>query len=170
MHVIIKNTSANDKFTFTFPGQVGTYVTTLSTSDTGYTTYNIDLSADAGWDGNINGLSMNFDKLDDAANIDNVNAILIDQVIFNSVPLTVGRDEITNLSLYPNPVKDILTIKSNSELASIKIFNVVGQKVFEQNSQLSERINLSELHAGVYFVKLTDNENRVSTRKIILEK
>ncbi len=169
LHVRIKNTSTNDELTFLFPGQTATYIKTLSTQDTDYATYDFDLSADAGWTGNVNGLAFKFDKFDVAANVDNVNPILIDEVIFNSTSLSVGIDEITNLTLYPNPFNDRLSIKSDSNLASIEIYNLLGQKVFEQKSQLNEEINLSTLNNGTYIIKLFDTRNRISTRKLIVE-
>ena len=56
--------------------------------------------------------------------------------------------------MYPNPVKDYLTIES-ANAAVVKIYSVSGQMLSEQN--ISEGINtidLSNLNAGIYFISV----------------
>ena len=69
--------------------------------------------------------------------------------------LGVPTEEKLVLQYAPNPVKDVLTIDSNAVLQSIAVYNVLGQKVFEQslNSHHST-IDLSSLRTGNYIAKL----------------
>lgn len=60
---------------------------------------------------------------------------------------------------YPNPVIDILNIEGNENNAKIQVFDLKGSQVIEENST---KINMSNLDAGIYFVK-TEN----ATIKII---
>ncbi len=54
------------------------------------------------------------------------------------------------ISLYPNPVKDFLTIKVES-FQSVEVFSVIGQQVMTSTEQV---IDLDGLHQGVYFVRI----------------
>jgi len=73
-------------------------------------------------------------------------------------------DEIHNneskFSLYPNPAKDIVNIKSHQNLDQIKIYNANGLLVkFISNLNNASVINISDLPAGIYLVK-ANNENK----------
>ena len=57
------------------------------------------------------------------------------------------------VTMYPNPVKDQLTIESNKPIEQIGLFNVLGQEVrsFKPQDTLI-RIDVSNLNTGVYFI------------------
>jgi hypothetical protein len=62
-----------------------------------------------------------------------------------------------------------LTINTNNlELSSINIFDILGKKVFSQNTFTTNSLNVSQLKSGVYFVKITAQNNSI-TKKIIIE-
>lgn len=66
----------------------------------------------------------------------------------------------SDVSVYPNPVADNLTVKYNStDKAQIEVYNIAGQKmntVSAQNGQAM--VDVSKLKSGVYFVQIkTDN-------------
>lgn len=67
-----------------------------------------------------------------------------------------------SLTMYPNPVKDILNIKG--EYQSLEIFNTEGKLLITANGEAA--INVSSLTNGVYIIKIYDN-NRVGTYKMI---
>jgi hypothetical protein len=78
-----------------------------------------------------------------------------------------------NVSIYPNPVKDVLNInvKDFSGDVSVKVIDINGREVFTQkisNVNNSNAINLSSLAAGIYVLKL-QGENLNYSEKIILE-
>jgi len=74
------------------------------------------------------------------------------------------------LKLYPNPANDKINIESlMTGDRSLSIINVNSQKVIErQITNQKVQIDICDLPAGVYFVKL-QNENTVEVRKIIKE-
>jgi hypothetical protein len=73
------------------------------------------------------------------------------------------------IEMYPNPVKDILTVKAEG-LSNVIVYNSVGQKVFEQNVDAEETtISTSNFEAGIYMVRIIANGNEV-TRKISVVK
>lgn len=75
------------------------------------------------------------------------------------------------VSIYPNPTSDYVHIKfpKNVSKASILILDVLGKKIFQKNIYESQnKIDLSSLSEGVYFVKITLNSES-KTFKIIKE-
>ncbi len=70
---------------------------------------------------------------------------------------TGGEYEIDGLKIYPNPVTDVLTIStSREEVDRIEIFNVLGQKILENNESFlyGRQLDLSHLSSNKYFVKI----------------
>src|SRR5690606_39067857 len=63
------------------------------------------------------------------------------------------------LTIYPNPVKDFLQIKTNSGtiVKSISVYNSLGQIMMTKIGD-NKLIDLSSLKSGMYFMKIsTDN-------------
>ena len=67
--------------------------------------------------------------------------------------------------VYPNPVKDVLTI--NGIYSSIEIYNIFGKLML--TSQTQKTIDVSTLSNGVYFVNIND-ENTITVKKITVAK
>ena len=70
------------------------------------------------------------------------------------------------VALYPNPVRDILNIESENDIQSVEIYNIQGQKVLSSNQN---QINVSDLAAGMYMVRIQDAENNIATEKIVIK-
>ena len=70
------------------------------------------------------------------------------------------------LSLYPNPATTQLTISAQDRITNIAISNLMGQVVYtnQYNSQ-QVQVDIADLTAGVYFVKV----NGVEVRKFVKE-
>ncbi len=78
-----------------------------------------------------------------------------------------------DFTLFPNPIKDILTVKLNNyqKTASIRLFNNSGIEIFntQMNFSLEEvsQIDLINLEKGIYMVKMTIESGQTFTSKII---
>ena len=75
---------------------------------------------------------------------------------------------IEGLAIYPNPVnsgKIYITTKSSLD-KKVEIFNVLGKKVLE-TVITSKEVNVSNLSAGVYIIKIKEGEAS-ATRKLII--
>ena len=70
------------------------------------------------------------------------------------------------VSLYPNPANDILNIETALDIKSVEVYNIQGQKVMSSNQK---QINVADLAAGMYMVRIEDAENNVATKKIVIQ-
>lgn len=71
---------------------------------------------------------------------------------------------ITDVAFYPNPVIDFLNINSNVEINKIELFGLSGNKISEELN--TDRINLSTLSSGIYFIKVY-SADRILSKKIL---
>ncbi len=80
----------------------------------------------------------------------------------------IDDNELANIKIFPNPVNDILYLENVSEISQISIYNIVGQKIITVNNNGSNNVNIntSEIHQGIYFVAIQNNDN-TRTVKII---
>jgi hypothetical protein len=70
--------------------------------------------------------------------------------------------------VYPNPVTNEFTVSANETIASVAIFNMLGQKVHEQSStENSVQVNIQILAIGTYLLQVTAPGGAQSTSKII---
>ncbi|WP_299891003.1 T9SS type A sorting domain-containing protein [uncultured Lacinutrix sp.] len=80
--------------------------------------------------------------------------------------LSTTSEELTGVSIYPNPAKDMVYLKGDtSKLNRVEIYNIAGQLVLVQNSGF-DRIDISQLESAVYLVKLSA-ENAEKTIRLI---
>lgn len=69
------------------------------------------------------------------------------------------------VNVYPNPVKGILTVKSESQIEGIKLMNAAGQKVVVPFSD--NNINMNTLSQGVYIIELKLKNGESVIKKIM---
>jgi len=76
--------------------------------------------------------------------------------------LSTEENELSDVKIYPNPVKDVLQIRSERPFESVELFSMDGKRLL---SGKSSQLNVSKLPVGSYvvFVKLKDG-------KIIIQK
>ncbi|MFB9110098.1 T9SS type A sorting domain-containing protein [Flavobacterium gyeonganense] len=71
------------------------------------------------------------------------------------------------LTLYPNPVKDVLHFNVETEINKIVIFDMHGKKLLEKTLNGDYKINVQSLVQGVYMVQFFQNEKEMKTLKFI---
>lgn len=63
------------------------------------------------------------------------------------------------VAVYPNPSSDFVTIQfKNSAKELIKIYNVNGRLIREKEVSNNQKINISELSQGIYFIRLNSHQ------------
>jgi len=99
--------------------------------------------------GTLNGTLNNFALSGSASNWGSEETMAVEN--FNKI----------NPSLYPNPVSDIINFSGFSEINSIKIVDLSGRTIINQNSADTQTptVDVSQLSNGVYFAIVNENEN-----------
>ncbi len=80
----------------------------------------------------------------------------------------VESRDVANISFYPNPASDMVTVRSDVEISSIRILDMTGRTVFNANSiyNFTTTVNVSNLVEGVYLLNISDKEGGLSVRKL----
>jgi len=80
--------------------------------------------------------------------------------------------DFSSFQIYPNPAKDWINISNPSEDTNltIKLFDYLGQSVINKNlSQFTkEKIDVSHLKSGIYFLQILKSNAILFSKKIIL--
>ncbi len=72
------------------------------------------------------------------------------------------------LQLYPNPVCNTLHIEGNVSGGQVSIYDLTGRTVHQ--GEFQPEIPVSQLHDGLYFLKVITNEGQVINQKFIIRK
>ena len=96
------------------------------------------------------------------ANHDGVTDIMID-----GTNLSTADNTIEGFSYYPNPSTSIVNLTSVEVIETVAIYNMLGQKVIDQNiDATTSEVNVSQLATGTYLMKVSVN-GQVGTYRII---
>jgi len=101
-------------------------------------------------------------------------------VVTLTVSPCLGINEIANAgnySIFPNPTSGKLTIQigvTKNTIINAEVADVTGKIVLKQNlnfssAENSQSINIANLTNGLYFIKLTNSENKTETIRIVKE-
>lgn len=84
-------------------------------------------------------------------------------------PLSLKENNISGLSIYPNPVtgKTFTVSTANNSDINVTIFDVIGKQVLN-TKVINNTVNVANLNAGVYIVKITE-EGKTATRKLVIQ-
>jgi len=85
--------------------------------------------------------------------------------------LGIGDFQLKNIRIFPNPVKDNITLlgfeNTTSEL-NINLFSITGKKIFKKTlTAYNPKLNLKSLSAGVYLLDITTSDGAKKVFKII---
>jgi len=70
-----------------------------------------------------------------------------------------------DLTLFPNPVSNVLTFLTEEKITRIELFNALGQAV-GVTEKINNKIHLNHLVPGLYLVKFVNAEGHYAIRKI----
>lgn len=73
----------------------------------------------------------------------------------NSESASIKNKSVAQLSVYPNPVQDVLMIQTANaqEIQAVFIYNLSGQLIYSEDTFI-DRINTSELKSGIYYIEI----------------
>jgi hypothetical protein len=94
---------------------------------------------------------------------------MMGQFIVTPLSTNVNEPEVEKsiINIYPNPAQTSITIDVPSEIINVDfhIFNSLGE-VCLQGTLSNDKIDISTLPAGVYYLKLITNEKRYFVKLI----
>ena len=92
--------------------------------------------------------------------------------VFITVHINEGLLSVTELSteakLYPNPTTGQFTVEG-ANVAKVEVFNLVGQKVCEQQGSKVVNIDATGWHKGIYLVNIIEQNGAVVTKKLVVK-
>ncbi len=113
--------------------------------------------------------------------VDTITAMIVRQTIGCSDTTTSSRHLVSDasesitgtntesiLQVYPNPAYNEVNVTSVNKITEITITNVVGQCVHSQTcNNSSVQINIAQLPAGVYFMKVMDETGVTTVVRVV---
>jgi Secretion system C-terminal sorting domain len=97
------------------------------------------------------------------------NSVWYDNLYLHKNTLGTTQFETAKVKMYPNPMKNILTVEANSEIQRVSVYNILGQEVLKASPKSnSATLQTNELQKGVYMVT-TQIDGKVSTSKMVKE-
>jgi endoglucanase len=104
-----------------------------------------------------------------------ITTAMVSNVYYDNIYLHKGttlgapKFETSKVKMYPNPVKNTLTIEANSEIQRVSVYNILGQEVLKASPKSnSVTLQTNELQKGVYMVT-TEIDGKASTSKVVKE-
>ena len=85
-----------------------------------------------------------------------------------TVPMSASENR-AEANIYPNPTTGNLTIDADA-LTSVAVYNLVGQKVFEENVQGNRSvINMKTFGCGMYLVRIASAHGTITRKVTVIE-
>ncbi len=85
----------------------------------------------------------------------------------NTPALSVDEFQEGTFKYYPNPVKNALILNAQQNIQNVRLYNMLGQEVLSTSpNTLNTEVDMSQLQAGTYFVKVSVN-NATNTVRIV---
>ncbi|WP_372752714.1 choice-of-anchor J domain-containing protein [Mariniflexile sp.] len=93
--------------------------------------------------------------------------LYIDNFTYEDNPAlsTKDFDFKSSVTIYPNPVKNTLSI-TGYDIQKITIFSINGKRILTQNTNTSS-IDVSTLKSGMYFVNIVDDKGNSAVKKFV---
>lgn len=76
----------------------------------------------------------------------------------------VGGESISEIIIYPNPVTDVLNIKSDKDIHEVEIFSLTGRSVLKTTYS---SVDLSNFQTGIYLIEITYSDGNKTKSKFL---
>lgn len=89
-------------------------------------------------------------------------------ITVSCVSLSTNEFSKNDVSVYPNPVDNLLNISSKTALSQLIIYDIKGKIVSKKslNQELDTKMDLGSLGSGIYFIKLISENSSIVKRVI----
>jgi len=91
---------------------------------------------------------------------------IMNEDVILSTESSLNSEEPIDISIFPNPTKDILTIRNTmSNVETIKIVNIEGKVILERKYQEDMKIDVRSQIQGIYYLILEDENGQMLGHK-----
>lgn len=119
---------------------------------------------------------LNYNQYDNILAIPSFNKDTVFFIHVNQTGLAdPGRDSKLDMEVYPNPCEDVLHLRyeiSDIREAKLELINMSGavvRRIFQEGTGMIDiSLNIDDLPAGIYFVKLTANKKTAVKKVVVL--
>lgn len=77
--------------------------------------------------------------------------------------------ESLQIKVYPNPAKHQVFFESSVRLNQVEVFNLQGKSLLQANLVQNNKLDIQNLKAGLYILKITSQNGEQITKKLIVE-
>lgn len=105
-----------------------------------------------------------------SAAVDSSHEVFYDNIeLYDTASLSTKDILASKVKLFPNPARDYITVLTNNvQISSVEMYSVLGKKVLSTKTLTNNRLNVSSLSNGIYFMKI-NAEGASTTKKIVIE-
>ena len=83
--------------------------------------------------------------------------------------MSVNNQSVDAFKIFPNPTENAFSIHGLKETSSLAIFDINGRKLIHVPSIMNnQKVDVSSLQSGVYFVNIASGSNTFVTKKLIV--
>ena len=118
---------------------------------------------------------VHFENLPVPPGKDYVSSEIIIYTSLGELKEVVMYDEVLNVAeqtaetkLYPNPTTGQFTVE-DANVAKVEVYNLVGQKVCEQQGSKVISINATDWNKGIYLVNIIEQNGAIVTKKLVVK-
>jgi hypothetical protein len=111
-----------------------------------------------------------------ASNISGTSTAVTKTIQANPCDVSIFESQnfLSNLSIYPNPAHEqvTVTLPSTNDSYQVKLVNLIGATVYEEKTVKNKEtltINLGNRAKGIYFLTVESSNNEKAVKKIIVE-
>ena len=134
-------------------------------TDTNLTEYSYDLAAFSSQS------NMIFRMVFHSDSYINLEGVVIDNLLVDGTVLDADNFQISQISVYPNPSKDVFYVKLNNNTPfDIRVTDITGKVVYTKkqiNATTPFPLQMETYSSGIYFLQIRVN-NQLTTRKLVL--
>ena len=109
-------------------------------------------------------LHIRFSLISDESN--NGWGIALDNIEFGVPIVTNIQVKEPAISIYPNPVEDVIYINTKEAFTAVKILSLSGRNVFTTSTEI-DKVDLRMLNPGVYVIQILKGNQVLNTSRII---
>jgi hypothetical protein len=94
--------------------------------------------------------------------------MIIDYVkVYQKATAGITDNDAIDFQVYPNPAKDLVTIKAQENIDSIELYTLLGSKI-ERTLGTDNSFSVEGLPAGIYFLKIYSG-SAVTTKRLLVK-